>query len=283
MDTFNDTLLSISTKLLDCPTAQMQSVIYDVIEQCRELLSVDRISCLPISEIANIYEAVGEGVPRVKRQLPLSVVLEYREIIKQGKVVDSDTSPSLHKLVSKIQDEVPLRHVLVPIRAMGKPWGCLACANFSSSTQFDDRFIELATILGNLLASSIERFNHYQELKQSRQTILERNKRIIGERERERQNIARDLHDDFTQRLASLGIELGLAYNLCDEQSKPVIQTCAKTLASITKDLQQLSRHLHPIVIERVGLAQAIESHVTQITERSGIQARFNLDTTVII
>lgn len=224
------------------------------------------------------YEAAGEGVPRVKSELPASLILEYRRHIQAGVVVSSDESPELLDLASHLQDEKPLRHILVPITAMGKPWGLLACANFSEVDSYSEEFVDAATVLGNMIASSIERVRHYEQLIKSRQDVVERNKRIIGERERERQNIARDLHDDFSQRLASLGIELSLASSICDDVTRPALMKCANELASITKDVQHLSRHLHPVVIERVGLNTAIQSHAEQVAERLGLHLSIELD-----
>lgn len=281
-DSITSALISMSSRLLNAPTAQMEETIMEVLHECRIALKVDRISCLPIEQTRirdwRFYEAAGEGVPRVKSELPTSLILEYRRHIQAGVVVSSDDSPELLDLASRLQDEKPLRHILVPISAMGKPWGLLACANFNDVDSYSEEFINAATVLGNMIASSIERVRHYEQLVKSRKDVVERNKRIIGERERERQNIARDLHDDFSQRLASLGIELSLASSICDETTSPALMKCANELASITKDVQYLSRHLHPVVIERVGLNAAIQSHAEQIAERSRLYLAIELD-----
>ena len=284
-DSIASALISMSTRLLNSPTAQMEKTIIETLHECRIALKVDRISCLPIEQTRmrdwRFYEAAGEGVPRVKSKLPASLILEYRRHIQAGVVVSSDESPELLDLASRLQDENPSRHILVPISAMGKPWGLLACASFSEADSYSEEFVNAATVLGNMIASSIERVSHYEQLIKSRQEVVERNKRIIGERERERQNIARDLHDDFSQRLASLGIELSLASSICDEATRPALMKCANELASITKDVQHLSRHLHPVVIERVGLNAAIQSHAEQVAERSGLHLSIELDGTV--
>ncbi|WP_163132386.1 GAF domain-containing sensor histidine kinase [Agarivorans sp. Alg241-V36] len=286
-DSITSALISMSSRLLNSPTAQMEETIIEVLHECRMALKVDRISCVPIEQTIirdwRFYEAAGEGVPRVKTQLPVSLVLEYRRHIQAGVVVSSDESPELLELASHLQDEKPLRHILVPISAMGKPWGLLACANFSEVESYSEEFVNAATVLGNMIASSIERVRHYEQLIKSRQDVVERNKRIIGERERERQNIARDLHDDFSQRLVSLGIELSLTSSISDETTRPAIMKCANELASITKDVQHLSRHLHPVVIERVGLNAAIESHAEQVAERSKLYLSMELDKNITI
>ncbi|MCY9872692.1 GAF domain-containing sensor histidine kinase [Vibrio barjaei] len=286
MEQIKDVLISISGKLLDSPTADMDSVIAEVLDECRDFLGADRLSCLPLDhaivENWRHHESIGVGIPPVQKHIPASVVLAYRALIEKGEVVCSDDSPALLDLAMQLQQERPLRHILVPISAMGKPWGLMACANFTSTGRFDDDFVHSATLLGNIIASSIARVTHYEQLRRSQQEVAARNRRIIGERERERRNIARDLHDDFSQRLASLGIEMGLAAAMCDDQSRSMIAQCAKGLSEITRDIQQLSRHLHPVVIERVGLHAAIESHVKQVSERSQIAMSIELDRTVV-
>ncbi|MDR9826151.1 GAF domain-containing sensor histidine kinase [Vibrio sp. FNV 38] len=285
MSQIENVLISISSKLLDSHTADMETVILDALEDSRIALGVDRISCLPIDPTirqGRHYESCGEGIPPVMNEVPTSVQLAYRHLIQQGEIIFSDDSIQLYELANQLQSETILSHVLVPISAMSKPWGLMACANFVSERPFNDEFIHSAKILGNIIASSIERLIHYERLKRSQQEVLARNRRIVDERERERRTIARDLHDDFGQRLASLGIEMAIATSLCDEGSQIAFKKCAQDLADITRDVQHLSRHLHPVVIERLGLHAAIKSHAKNIGGRTGLRLSVELDNSVV-
>ncbi|WP_394240692.1 GAF domain-containing sensor histidine kinase [Vibrio astriarenae] len=284
MPAIDSVLISISSKLLDSHTADMESVILEALEESRIALGVDRISCLPIDPTirqGRHYESFGQGIPPVDAVVPENVRRRYRELIQQGQVVFSKDCPELLELANQLQSATILNHVLVPIRAMGKPWGLMACANFVSKQELDSEFVHSATLLGNIIASSIERLMHYENLRRSEKEVIARNHRIVNERERERRTIARDLHDDFSQRLASLGIEMAIALGQCNDEARPAFTKCASDLADITRDIQHLSRHLHPVVIERVGLHAAIASYVEQVTKRSSLDGHLELDRSI--
>ncbi len=80
--------------------------------------------------------------------------------------------------------------------------------------------------------------------------------------EDERRRIARDLHDDVTQTLASLSIEIGkLASNTrsAPENTSSRLVDLQKQVVQITTEIRSLSHGLHPSIIEDLGLQVALE------------------------
>jgi len=85
--------------------------------------------------------------------------------------------------------------------------------------------------------------------------------RLITVQEDERSRLARELHDDITQRLAALAIEVGLAQNR--ERKQGVDRTMPKIregLVKLSEDVHALSYRLHPSILDDLGLVEALNA-----------------------
>ncbi|MEO5954465.1 MAG: response regulator [Nitrospiraceae bacterium] len=118
-----------------------------------------------------------------------------------------------------------------------------------------------------LLAEVIERRRTETEL-----TILAG--KLIQAQEEERRRIARDLHDDFNQRLAVLSLELALIERALVAPPEPIPRqlTAIRTqVVQLSHDLEDLAHKLHPPLLEHVGLEIALRDHVAQFTKQTGL------------
>ena len=102
--------------------------------------------------------------------------------------------------------------------------------------------------------------------------------KLIEAQEEERKRIARELHDDFNQRLAALSVELETM------EGTPITPpgTVARQLTAIrvqvgqlSDDLHDLAYRLHPSLLEHVGLAAAARDHVAEFAKRTGLPVTF--------
>ncbi|MCS7026578.1 MAG: cache domain-containing protein [Bryobacteraceae bacterium] len=107
---------------------------------------------------------------------------------------------------------------------------------------------------------------------QDKQRELERLAgRLLAAQEEERKRVARELHDDITQRLAAVAIDLGrLQTAVGDEQMRRNLEALKQTLARISTDVHGLSRRLHPSWLDDLGLAAAIAAECRSSFERGG-------------
>jgi signal transduction histidine kinase len=86
-------------------------------------------------------------------------------------------------------------------------------------------------------------------------------RRLIRAQEDERARIARELHDDVTQRLAVLAIEVGRAELATPNGMRAeVMQTVRQELMRLSEDVHSLAYQLHPSVLEELGLAEALRA-----------------------
>ena len=106
--------------------------------------------------------------------------------------------------------------------------------------------------------------------------------RLILNQEEERRRVARELHDDLTQRLAALAIAAGrmeaAVQDGPDSIRNPLIDIRDKTI-QIAADVQNISRRLHPSILEDLGLSKAIEAECRQFAAREGIEMSSSVQT----
>ncbi len=106
--------------------------------------------------------------------------------------------------------------------------------------------------------------------------------RLIAAQDAERARIARELHDDLSQQLAGLSIELsGLKRRLvtlpgAGELSTEVSSLQQRTVA-IAENIRHLSHDLHPTVLH-AGLVPALAAHCEQIQHHKGIMVSFSAE-----
>jgi PAS domain S-box-containing protein len=101
---------------------------------------------------------------------------------------------------------------------------------------------------------------------------------LIEAQEEERKRIAREIHDDYNQRLAMLAIDLEkLAESLGDSpldvsQRLHELFDCASELSA---DLHSLSHRLHSSTLENLGLVAGVRAFCKEFAEQQGIQVDF--------
>lgn len=84
--------------------------------------------------------------------------------------------------------------------------------------------------------------------------------RLIAAQEDERRRIARELHDDFSQRLAAAAISAGQGQQ----------ETVRAQIGALADELHALSRRLHPAMLDDLGLEAAIAAECRASFERGG-------------
>lgn len=95
---------------------------------------------------------------------------------------------------------------------------------------------------------------------------------LIDAHEVERRRIARELHDDVSQRLASLAIDAALLSRGADSD---VLRGQAVRLESgigrVTEDLHDLSYRLHPSIVDDLGIVTALHTECEQVQRNSDV------------
>ncbi|RZI42377.1 response regulator [Herbaspirillum sp. HC18] len=126
-----------------------------------------------------------------------------------------------------------------------------------------------------------ERRQADRELEESRRRLEELSAFLQQVREEERTRIARELHDELGQALTALKIDL----NWLDEKLPAREQKISDKLASMkallnrTVDaIRRISEDLRPGMLDDLGLAAAIEHHVSKFAEQTGIACDLSMN-----
>jgi PAS domain S-box-containing protein len=117
------------------------------------------------------------------------------------------------------------------------------------------------------------------ERKKARESLQTLAGRLITAQEEERARIARELHDDFSQRLALLGIGLGQLWKKLpseDAAERQIVMDMVKGTQELMSDLHTLSHELHSSRLEHVGLVSALAGLCKETSERYKIEVRFH-------
>jgi signal transduction histidine kinase len=114
--------------------------------------------------------------------------------------------------------------------------------------------------------------------KLSEQSLEELSGRLITAQEEERTRIARELHDDFSQRLALQGIGLAQLWKKLPEsemEERAKVQDLLKRNQEISSDMHTLSHQLHSSKLEHVGLAPALMGLCEELSAKFQIHIEF--------
>jgi PAS domain S-box-containing protein len=104
--------------------------------------------------------------------------------------------------------------------------------------------------------------------------------RLFRAQEVERRRLAREMHDDLTQRLAVMAIDIG---KLEEQLNLPVsvaelLRGTRDQLVKLSEDVHALSRQLHPSILEDLGLTRALRSECVLFQQREGIAVIYQTD-----
>jgi len=97
--------------------------------------------------------------------------------------------------------------------------------------------------------------------RQAEEAARELSGRLISAQEEERSRLARELHDDVTQRLALLAIDAGRGErNLASAAGGTAMRAMREGLIRLSEDVHALAYRLHPSILEDLGLIAALKT-----------------------
>jgi PAS domain S-box-containing protein len=114
--------------------------------------------------------------------------------------------------------------------------------------------------------------------KQAEAEVRDLSGRLIRAHEEERARLARELHDDVTQRLARLAIDAGRAEGGANGISPAeTMRSIRDGLVRLSEDVHILAYRLHPAVLEDLGLAEALKAECERFSRREAVPAHVTL------
>jgi PAS domain S-box-containing protein len=114
-------------------------------------------------------------------------------------------------------------------------------------------------------------------INQQREDLRTLTGRMMTAQDDERRRIARDLHDDLSQKLAFLAMDMGkLANKASSQEFIPELRPLQLRAADAAMTVRRISHQLHPSVLDDIGLEAALEQYCDEFEGRTGISTQFS-------
>ncbi len=114
--------------------------------------------------------------------------------------------------------------------------------------------------------------------RQAEEALLDMSGRLITAHEEERARIARELHDDLSQRMALLQIgldEFEQKTHRLSPEVKQRLHNVAVLATEISSDIHNLSHELHPSKLDSLGLVAAVGGFCKEFSMQHGLHVQF--------
>ena len=145
-------------------------------------------------------------------------------------------------------------------------------------------YMGMIAVMGYELSRDVLRASELVvDLRRSNQQISDLIGRLIAAQESERTRIARDLHDDVSQRVAVLSIMMsGLKRRLSGQPNEADLKSALTTMQQATDALGEGIRHvshdLHPSQLQHSGLVRALDALCSDFEKFQAVKTSFTAD-----
>lgn len=136
--------------------------------------------------------------------------------------------------------------------------------------------VDLVAIIAFLTTSLVISRLVSEVRRRSEEALSSVNRKLVDAEERERNRIARELHDDIVQRLALLSSDLDeVQQELPDSELRYRIGALHEEMAKISTDVQEISHELHSSKLEFLGLTEAIRGFCRKVSQQQEVEIKF--------
>ena len=283
---FEKLLSELSAKFINVSADQVDSQIKWCLQRIVELLGIDRSGLGQVSAdrkqvvVTHSYEL--PGTPPSAGFMLDSMFPYFAKMVYQGAVIrlPDDLPPEAsHEREYCVQTGLK-SNVTIPLVVMGSVVGGIGFTSFRSGGKLPDHLIPRLRMIGDIFTNALARKRtdeelrvNEQSLKQAKEDLRQLASKLIHSQEEERARIAREMHDDWTQRLALLGIDAAILLSQLEsnDNALPLVVAMQDKVKVLAEDVHALSRQLHPSIINDLGLTEALRSECASFADREGI------------
>jgi len=214
----------------------------------------------------------------------------------QGKILDVTREPKLGMLLSSstyyhIPDTSDYKGtsyypgkefigswVSFPLRAGEQVVG-LCILEHKEPYFFTPKMLELATTLTNQAAIAIQNAWLFEQVEYGREQLQALSRRLVRVQEAERHYIARELHDEAGQSIASLKVGL----SLLERNSKNPEEVVSRSLElrsvadDVLDNLHRLASALRPPSLDHLGMVPAMRNLTDIVCKQNNLYVRFSV------
>lgn len=234
-----------------------------LLEEETQKLSYRVYRGLSATYVERMQMSLGEGIAGRVAQTGEPIVL--KDISQESQVAHPDL----------VSTEGLKGFVSVPLKAKDRVLGVMNIASHMPG-QFSTEDMYLLNSIGCQLGTAIEQAKLYQRLEQGKQRYQTLLQHALTAQEEERKRIARELHDETSQALTSLTLNLQAAITKAETDGvvdADLINRLRKiqSLAVHTQsEISKLMKELRPTLLDELGLPAAISRYAKDSLEPLG-------------
>jgi two-component system, NarL family, sensor kinase len=288
---FETLLAELSAAFINLPASQVDSQVESALRRLVEFLGIDRGGLAELSadhkqQLVINYSYHMPGVPPYTRIVVNKHLPWYAGAVLEGEVLRFAVLPDDLPPEATRERAYCLRvglksHVTIPLKVRDSVVGAIGFGSFRTRFEWPDELIQRLRLVGEFFANALARKRadealraREQSFRQAQEDLRELAARLLHAQEEERRRIAREMHDDWTQRLAILGIDVAKLEKHVGTPGKalPLLRAVQEQLVSLADDVHALSRQLHPSILDDLGLVEALRSECASFSRREGIE-----------
>jgi signal transduction histidine kinase len=223
---------------------------------------------------------VADGIAGKVAQSGRAVLVEDISLESNAARIDLISSEGLRAFIS------------VPLRAKDNVLGVMNVASHVPH-RFTKEDVHLLHSIGDQLGTAIEQARLHDRLRKARERLRKLARQNLVAEEEERRRIARELHDETSQSLSGIALQLEALLEMCTmsgNQDTELIAGMKKVQAltvQVHKEVSRIISNLHPAVLDTLGLAAAVRQYaysrlhpldINVTIEVTGTETRFPSD-----
>jgi signal transduction histidine kinase len=286
---FETLLANLSADFINLPAEGIDSAIVDAQRQICQCLNIDRSTLWQITEtepremlLTHVHQPPGSLEPPERMSLAdffpwATPKVLSGEVICLSKL--SDLPPEAGRDLESFRKYGTQSNVIVPLSCgEGMVFGLVTFVVMREERIWTEEVVTGFKLIGHVFANALVRKRSYETLRRHEQELSRLTGRIINAQEAELKRLSHELHDDLTQRLAALAMDAALIekqLNPTDPQAVQALKALKANLTDLADDVHDLSRQLHPSILEDLGLVQAVQVECNTFTKKTGIDLSF--------
>jgi signal transduction histidine kinase/HAMP domain-containing protein len=199
-----------------------------------------------------------------------------RAVTAMGRASRHGTPMASAGTLARVPPDTPLSWVAVPARSRGAALA-LVVVGWDPPRALDDAERELLGALAGLIGIAVDNAGLLGELHEKEDNLQALLHKTLTAQEEERRRIARELHDETSQVLSALLMNVGVLESQAPvgEPERARIQAVRRLAEEAARNLDTMLFELRPPLLDELGLIPAMRWYVSQMSDAWGLPVTF--------
>jgi PAS domain S-box-containing protein len=166
----------------------------------------------------------------------------------------------------------------IPLRNDGKVIGACLLGK-AEAGPYGSQHVQLAEALVSQASVAVQNAWLFDQVRAGQERLRSLSRRLVEIQETERGYVARELHDEASQALASLMVNLRLLEQDAGDPQAVVagVATLKQMVDSVIGDLHRLAMDLRPASLDHLGLVAALRQYVETVSGQHQLEVQYEV------